>query len=45
MIAVDDGAITKDVMEAGDWKDVRSALQYMKIDERRVRGLINKIRV
>jgi integrase len=42
---VDDGASTKDVMEAGGWKDVRAALRYMKIDERRVRTLINKIRV
>jgi integrase len=39
-----EGASTQEIMEAGAWRDHKSVLRYTKIDQRRVRATINKIR-
>lgn len=39
-----DGVSTKDIMEAGGWRDPKSVMRYTRIDERRVRETVNRIR-
>jgi len=39
-----DGASMKEIMEAGAWRDFRSVMRYVNVDERRVRATINRIR-
>lgn len=39
-----EGVSTKDIMEAGAWRDFKSVMRYTKVDERQVRSTINKIR-
>jgi integrase len=40
-----DGASTKEIMEAGGWKDFRSVLRYTDVDAQRVRVTINRIKL
>ena len=40
-----EGANVKEIMEAGAWRDLRSVMRYVNVDERRVRATINKIRI
>jgi integrase len=40
-----DGASTKEVMEAGAWRDYRSVLRYTSVDEKRVRATVNRIKI
>jgi integrase len=39
-----ENASTQEIMEAGAWRDHKSVLRYTRIDQRRVRATINKIR-
>jgi integrase len=40
-----DGASTKEIMEAGAWRDYRSVLRYTSVDEKRVRATVNRIKI
>jgi integrase len=40
-----EGASTKEIMEAGGWRDHKSVMRYTSVDERRVRATINRIRI
>jgi integrase len=40
-----EGASTKEIMEAGGWRDHKSVMRYTHVDERRVRATINKIKL
>jgi integrase len=40
-----DGASTKEIMEAGGWRDHKSVMRYTHVDERRVRATINRIKI
>jgi integrase len=40
-----DGASTKEIMEAGAWRDYRSVLRYTSVDEKRVRVTVNRIKI
>jgi integrase len=40
-----EGASTKEIMEAGGWRDHKSVMRYTHVDERRVRATINRIKI
>jgi integrase len=40
-----EGASTKEIMEAGAWRDYRSVLRYTSVDEKRVRATVNRIKI
>jgi integrase len=41
---VNEGVTVPELMEAGGWKDHKSVLRYARVDAKRVRGVINKIK-
>ena len=40
-----EGASTKEIMEAGSWRDYRAVLRYTSVDEKRVRATVNRIKI
>ena len=40
-----EGASIREIMEAGAWKDHRSVMRYIKVDQPRVRATINKMKL